>query len=197
MIALAGAATMSVGAGVWASTGTDLDTAVTDGNVADYVAAVAASPAPVVRHLSLWMVGAPLPALAAVLIARRNPVGVMATASAEMVAIVSVSVGLAAFTTWMALVSVADRITDPTPIQLAGFIGSRGDGSAPSASWGLCPSFSHWRDKDPGRRAGWSASVRPRLLRAGCASWRYTPASSPRSACRSCCSISPSTWAPA
>ena len=159
LVAIIAVALMVSAAAIWATTGTDLDTAVTDGTVAEYVAKAASDPAGIVAHLSGWMLGVPLLAASALMMARMTVGRRNTSILAEAVALISAAVGLAGFTVWFALVFAADRLTDASLMEVLGFIASRGDWIGTVGLAGLTPFLLS--------RAGRGEWVSPWLVRVG------------------------------
>lgn len=159
LVAIVAVAVMVSAAIIWTTTGTDLDTAVTDGTVAEYVAVAASDPVGIVAHLSGWVVGVSLLAAAAMMMARMTVGRRTISILAETIVLISAAVALAAFTVWFALVSAADRLTDESLMEVLGFIASRGDWIGTVGIVGITPFLLS--------RAGRDEWVPPWLVRVG------------------------------
>lgn len=144
VIALVAPLVMVAGAAVWASSGTDLDAAVTDGTVGDYLAQVAAAPAPVYLHVLLWILGAPLLGLATLLLVRRHAMGgthgTVATAAAHL----GVATAVVCFSIWFALLELRGASGAEDLAHVLGFLASRIDWIATVLLIAVAPAAVSW-----------------------------------------------------
>ena len=144
VVALVAPLVMVAGAAVWASTGTDLDAAVTNGTVGDYLTQVAAAPSTVYLHVLLWMVGGPLLGLAILLLVRRQDIGgthgVVATAAAHLGA----AMAIVCFSIWFALLELRGASGAQDVVHVLGFLASRVDWVATVLLIGVAPAAVSW-----------------------------------------------------
>jgi hypothetical protein len=141
--AIAGAASFMIGAGLWASTGADIDLSVTNGEMAAYLTTAAANKSVLVANLSLWIVGAFLLGTAGSIMAnfskRRGWAHAAMTCYRTAVPLVIV-----AYVAMLAVVLQIAPDTSATAVSLAevvGWIGSRADWIATILIVGIGPLF--------------------------------------------------------
>lgn len=152
----AGALVMVVGAGFWASTGTDIDAALVDGTFGAYLADAVEHRATLGINLSLWMFGVGLLGAGGVLLAGTgreadHPGSDLARACYAVAA----TLALVSFLAWHGLVRVAERI-DVGAAEAIGWTAWQIDNVATSLIIGLGPLALAWAARD-----GWM----PRWLR--------------------------------
>lgn len=139
--ALAGALVMLTGAvlhRILQASGTDLDAALTDGEMAGYLDAAAGDPL-VVANLSLWLVGAPLMAAAGIgfaSLSRHRP-GLAGLGLAS--ALVGAAVAVIAFTAWLSLAVAVGPTGDAGLGTALGWFALRADWVATILIVGLPP----------------------------------------------------------
>ena len=141
--AIVGSVCFIIGAILWGSTGTDLDLAVTNGNMAGYLTAAGSAKPVLVANLSFWIVGALILGVAGATMAnlseRRGLAQVALVCYRTAVPLVIVS--------YVAMLAVVVQIapdTSETAVYLAevvGWIGSRADWVATILMIGAGPLF--------------------------------------------------------
>jgi hypothetical protein len=127
--ALAGAAAFIIGAGLWASSGADLDLSVTNGDMAGYLTAAAANKSVLVANLSFWIFGSLLLGTAGMTLANLSKRRVLAQV-ATVCYQTAVPLVIVAYVAMLAVVVQIAPDTSATAVSLAeviGWIGSRAD----------------------------------------------------------------------
>lgn len=105
---IGGALIMVAGAGVWASTGTDVAAALTQGEIESYLAGAHEHAAVLAWNLGLWLVGAPLLGLGLVVLVSVEPgTARVSRAIAMAAAIAGATLAEVAFLMWFGLIRVA------------------------------------------------------------------------------------------
>lgn len=133
----AGALAMIVGAIVRQTTGTDLDAALTEGRMADYLAEAAAVQTALFLNLSLWILGAFLLGVGGYLLSRVTDNTPSSVAGAGY--LIGPALAITAFVTWMALLRLTGTDPGPAIADALGFISSRVDWIATVLLVGLGP----------------------------------------------------------
>lgn len=141
--ALAGAASFIIGAALWASSGTDLDMAVTNGEMASYLTAASAAKTVLIANLTFWILGGLLLGAAGTTLANLSRRRVWAQA-AMVCYRTAVPLVILAYVAMLAVVVQIAPDTSATAIFLAevvGWIGSRADWIATVLIIGVGPLF--------------------------------------------------------
>lgn len=99
-----GALVMFAGAATWASTGLDLDAALTDGTVGDYLVDAADNMSALTTNLSLWMFGVVFMVAGGIGLSRIAPSDSAVANAARGSFMVGGALALAAFSIWMGIV---------------------------------------------------------------------------------------------
>jgi hypothetical protein len=139
--AVIGAISFLIGAILWNLSGTDIDQAVTNGEMADFLTTAANNQTIVVANLSFWIVGAVLLGIAGatmVKISRPSVWSQIARVSFQT----AVPLVIISYVTMLAVVVQIAPDTSPTSVLLAevvGWLGSRGDWVATILIIGLGP----------------------------------------------------------
>lgn len=129
-LAIAGALLMVAGAGVWQSTGADLDAALAADEVAAYLADAGDVTGRLVANLTLWMIGVLVLGAAGTAMERLPSTRPLAARLGLFAFWVAVPLALAAFTAWLALVVQASGAAGPETVAVAevvGWFASRAD----------------------------------------------------------------------
>ncbi len=126
--AIAGGACMLIGAALWAASGADLDAALADGTMSEYLVDAASSTGLLVANLSFWIVGVTLIAIAGTALTAMDREQGVIHAAARTTYLIAAPVAIAAFTAWLALVRIAgNATTSPALAESLGFFASRAD----------------------------------------------------------------------
>lgn len=144
LLAVAGALMMLAGAALWATTGTDIDVALVDETMADYLAAVSEHRATLVVNLCLWVVGAMALGGAGVLMANVGTGRETTRQLARLAYSAGVPLAVVAFLAWKALILQLGGATDPAEVAIAevvGWFAYRLDGVATALLVGLGPAL--------------------------------------------------------
>jgi hypothetical protein len=140
---LAGAGLMVLGAGIWASTGTDIDAALVGDGMEAYLAAAAANRTALVANLCLWIVGVFTLGAAGTLMSRAGAGG-WAGDLARYTYGIAVPLAMSAFVAWLALVVRAPAspgAVDVAIADIAGWYAYRADNVATALIVGIAPAF--------------------------------------------------------
>lgn len=141
--ALAGAVSFFIGAALWASSGADIDMAVTNGEMAAYLTTAAATRSILIANLTFWIVGALLLGTAGTTLANLSKRRVWAQAALVCYR-TAVPLVIIAYVAMLAVVIQIAPDTSATAVSLAevvGWIGSRADWVATALMIGFGPLF--------------------------------------------------------
>lgn len=141
--ALAGAASFIIGAALWVLSGTDLDLAVTNGEMASYLTTAHATKTVLIANLTFWILGALLLGTAGTTLAKMSERQVWAQA-AMVCYRTAVPLVIIAYVAMLAVVVQIAPDTSTTAVYLAevvGWIGSRADWVATVLLIGVGPLF--------------------------------------------------------
>jgi hypothetical protein len=141
--AVVGAASFIMGAVLWGLVGADLDVSVTNGEMAEYLAAAAANKSLLIANLSFWIVGALILGLAGTTIANLSSQRVWAQV-AKVCYRTAVPLVIVAYVAMLSVVVQIAPDTSATAVSLAevvGWIGSRADWVATILMIGIGPLF--------------------------------------------------------
>jgi hypothetical protein len=164
-LAVGGAALMLVGAGIWASTGTDLDDALVTGEVAAYLVAAADHRAALVANLSIWIVGVLGLGAAGTAMAAVGNGPALPRDLARFVYWVATSVAIIAFVAWMAIIVQLAPTVSVTAVSIAevvGWFAYRADAVATALIVGVGPALLAWAGRRvwvPGWLFGWGMAA--------------------------------------
>ncbi len=101
---IAGAATMLTGTGFWAAAGADIDAALDDGTVAEYLVEAAGSTTLLTANLGLWILGVVLLGIGGLLLARLGDADSPAAAVARFAYIAGPAAAIVFFSLWLGIV---------------------------------------------------------------------------------------------
>jgi len=102
--AIAGAVAMLVGTAFWAASGADLDAALEDNTIADYLTDAAANGTVLTTNLGFWIFGVTLLGLGGILLSRLGDQGSPATAVAQFAFTAGPAAAIVFFSVWLGIV---------------------------------------------------------------------------------------------
>lgn len=128
--ALAGPIVMLAGVACWVASGTDLDRALADGDVAGYLTAVEGARSLVVANLSLWILGVILLGIAGIAMTNLDVRDRASALIAGLCYLVAVPLAIGSFAAWLALVVQLPAEASAAQVAVAevvGWFASRSD----------------------------------------------------------------------
>jgi len=130
--AIAGAVLMLIGAVLWAASGADLDAALADGAIGQYLIDAAANSELLVANLSFWIAGALVLSIAGVMLLGLGASSPNVAIAARAVYTTGAPLAIASFVAWLALIRLAGSGGSEVEAlaDTLGFFASRADGIA-------------------------------------------------------------------
>lgn len=132
---------MVAGTIAWASAGADIDAALIDGTMDEYVQDLVESDSTLVLNLSLWIAGTLLFGAAGVLASRLGPTDQPAGHLARYAYTVAVPIVAVSYVTMLGLVHIAPQVQDLALAEALAFIGSHADWIATMLILGAGPAL--------------------------------------------------------